>query len=98
MTSLKLRKACRIDGIPNEFLRHLPRRPLVYLAQLLNHCIQVVQKLDDERDLLSGSQMHEACGQRDFTFQQQQQHVYGRGVPGYRNIIGRPQFPLPRGL
>jgi hypothetical protein len=29
VNSLKLRKACRIDGIPNECLRQLPRRPLV---------------------------------------------------------------------
>jgi ferredoxin-NADP reductase len=28
INSLKLRKACGIDGIPNECLRHLPRRPL----------------------------------------------------------------------
>jgi hypothetical protein len=28
--SLKLRKACGIDGIPNECLRHLPRRPLIF--------------------------------------------------------------------
>jgi hypothetical protein len=31
LNSLKLKKACGIDGIPNECLRHLPRRPLVYL-------------------------------------------------------------------
>jgi hypothetical protein len=29
--SLKLWKACRLDGIPNESFRHLPRRPLVHL-------------------------------------------------------------------
>jgi hypothetical protein len=27
INSLKLKKACRIDGIPNECLTHLPRRP-----------------------------------------------------------------------
>jgi hypothetical protein len=32
--SLKLNKACEIDGIPNEWLRHLPRRPLVHLTHL----------------------------------------------------------------
>jgi hypothetical protein len=37
--SLKLRKACRIDGIPNECHRHLPRRPLVHLTHLINNCI-----------------------------------------------------------
>jgi hypothetical protein len=31
VNSLKLRKACGLDSIPNECLRHLPRRPLVYL-------------------------------------------------------------------
>jgi hypothetical protein len=35
--SLKLRKASGIDGIPNECLRHLPRRPLVHLTNLINH-------------------------------------------------------------
>jgi hypothetical protein len=25
---LKLRKACGLDGIPNKFLGHLPRKPL----------------------------------------------------------------------
>jgi hypothetical protein len=30
INSLKLRKACGIDGIPNECLRHLPRRLLVH--------------------------------------------------------------------
>jgi hypothetical protein len=32
MISLKLKKACGIDDIPNEYLRHLPRRTLVYLT------------------------------------------------------------------
>jgi hypothetical protein len=41
INSLKLRKACRIDGIPNECLRHLPRRPLVDLTHLFNHCLQL---------------------------------------------------------
>jgi hypothetical protein len=39
--SLKLLKACRLDGIPNEFLRHLPRRPLVHLTHLFNHCLRL---------------------------------------------------------
>jgi len=34
INSLKLRKAWRIDGIPNECLRHLPRRRLVHLTHL----------------------------------------------------------------
>jgi hypothetical protein len=33
INSLKL----RIDGIPNESLRHLPRRPLAHLTHLFNH-------------------------------------------------------------
>jgi hypothetical protein len=41
VNSLKLRKACGIDGIPNECLRHLPRRPLVRLTHLINHCLQL---------------------------------------------------------
>jgi hypothetical protein len=39
--SLKLRKACGLDVIPNEYLRHLPRRPLVYLTYLFNHCLRL---------------------------------------------------------
>jgi hypothetical protein len=39
--SLKLRKACGLDGIPNECLRHLPRRPLVYLTHLFNRCLRL---------------------------------------------------------
>jgi hypothetical protein len=34
VNSLKLRKACGIDGIPNECLRQLPRRPFVHLTHL----------------------------------------------------------------
>jgi hypothetical protein len=33
--SLKLKKACGIDGIPNECLRLLPRRPLLHLTTCL---------------------------------------------------------------
>jgi hypothetical protein len=33
--------ACGFDGIPNECLRHLPRRPLVHLLHLFNHCLQL---------------------------------------------------------
>jgi hypothetical protein len=39
--SLKLRKSCGIDGIPNECLRHIPRRPLVHLTHLFNHCLRM---------------------------------------------------------
>jgi hypothetical protein len=38
--SLKLGKACGFDGIRNERLRHLPRRPLVHLTHLFNHCLR----------------------------------------------------------
>jgi hypothetical protein len=37
--SLKLRKACGFDGIPEKCLRHLPIRPLIYLTHLFNHCL-----------------------------------------------------------
>jgi hypothetical protein len=37
--SLKLRKACGLDGISNECLRHLPRRPLVHVTHLFNCCL-----------------------------------------------------------
>jgi hypothetical protein len=38
---LKLRQACGIDGVPNECLRHLPRRSLVHLTHLVNHYIRL---------------------------------------------------------
>jgi hypothetical protein len=37
LNSLKIRKACGIDGIPNECLRQLKRRPLVHLNLLISH-------------------------------------------------------------
>jgi hypothetical protein len=39
--SLTLRKACGLDDIPNECLRHLSRRPLVHLTHLFNHCLRL---------------------------------------------------------
>jgi hypothetical protein len=39
--SLKLTKACGLNGIPNECLTHLPRKPLVYLTCLFNQCLQM---------------------------------------------------------
>jgi hypothetical protein len=39
--SLKLIKAYGIDGIPNESLRNLTRRPLVNLTHLFNHCLRL---------------------------------------------------------
>jgi hypothetical protein len=41
LKSLKLRKDCGIDGIPNESLWHLPRHPLVHLTHVLNHCLRL---------------------------------------------------------
>jgi hypothetical protein len=38
---LKMKKACGLDGIPNECLRHLPGRALVYMTHLFNHCLQL---------------------------------------------------------
>jgi hypothetical protein len=43
ISSLKLRKSCGIDGIPNEWLRRLPRRSLVHLTHLFNHCLRLSQ-------------------------------------------------------
>jgi hypothetical protein len=37
--SLKLRKAFVFDGIPNECLRHLLRRPLVHLTHFFYQCL-----------------------------------------------------------
>jgi hypothetical protein len=36
-----LKKACGIDGILNECLKYLPRRPLVHLTHLFNNCIRL---------------------------------------------------------
>jgi hypothetical protein len=41
INSLKLKKVFGIDGIPNECLRHLPRRPLFHLTHLFNHCLRL---------------------------------------------------------
>jgi len=41
INSLKLKKVFGIDGIPNECLRHHPRRPLVHLTHLFNHCLRL---------------------------------------------------------
>jgi hypothetical protein len=41
INSLKLREACGIDGISNECFGHLPRRPLVHLTHLFNHCLRL---------------------------------------------------------
>jgi hypothetical protein len=41
--SLRLRKAYGFDGIPNEYLRHLSRKPLVHLTHLFNHCMRLGQ-------------------------------------------------------
>jgi hypothetical protein len=38
---LKLRKACGIDGIPNECLMHLPSLPLVHLTHLFKHWLRL---------------------------------------------------------
>jgi hypothetical protein len=36
-----LDKVCRIDGIANKCLRHLPRRPLVHLIHLFYHSLRL---------------------------------------------------------
>jgi hypothetical protein len=38
---LKLGKVYGFDGIPNECLRHLPKRPLMSLIHLFNHCLRL---------------------------------------------------------
>jgi hypothetical protein len=38
---LRLIKSCGKDSIANEWLWHLPRRPLVHLAHLFNHCLRL---------------------------------------------------------
>jgi hypothetical protein len=36
---LQIGKTYGFDGIPNECLQHLQRRPLMHLTHLLNHCL-----------------------------------------------------------
>jgi hypothetical protein len=38
---LKLRKACGLDGFPNEYLMHLPRKSLAHLTHLFNHSLRL---------------------------------------------------------
>jgi hypothetical protein len=39
--SLKLRKACGLDDIPNECPKHLPKRPQVRSTHLFNNCLRL---------------------------------------------------------
>jgi hypothetical protein len=39
--TLKLRRACGLDGIPNECLKYLPRRLMVHLTHLFDHYLQL---------------------------------------------------------
>jgi hypothetical protein len=39
--SLKLGEACGIDGVPNEYLRYFPGRPLFHVTHLFNHCFRL---------------------------------------------------------
>jgi hypothetical protein len=39
--SSKLGKDRGFDGIPNEYLQHFLRRPLLHLRYLFNHCLQL---------------------------------------------------------
>jgi hypothetical protein len=41
INSLEFVKACGIGDIPNECLKHLPRRPLVHLTHLFDHCLRL---------------------------------------------------------
>jgi hypothetical protein len=41
ITALKLRKACGIVVNPHDCLRHISRRPLVYLTHLITHYIRL---------------------------------------------------------
>jgi hypothetical protein len=50
INSLKLKKACGIDDIANECLRHLPRRPLVQLTHIFNHCLRLSYFPNDRKE------------------------------------------------
>jgi hypothetical protein len=40
--SLNIKNSCGIDGIPNEYLKHLTRRPLFHLTGLFNHFLRLL--------------------------------------------------------
>jgi hypothetical protein len=56
--SLKLKKACGLSDIPNECLKHLPRKPLVYLTHLFNHMPSAVtsSKALEENENYNGTE------------------------------------------
>jgi hypothetical protein len=37
----KIKKACGTDGIQNEYLWHLPQKPIVYLTHLFKQCLRL---------------------------------------------------------
>jgi hypothetical protein len=41
MSLTEINKFLNINGIPNEYLKHLPRRPMVHLTHLINHCVRL---------------------------------------------------------
>jgi hypothetical protein len=41
INTLKLKKACGLEGIKNERLRHVPRRSLSHVIHLFNYCLQL---------------------------------------------------------
>jgi hypothetical protein len=59
INALKLRKACGIDGIPNECLRHILKRPLVHLTYLVHHCLQMshFSKPQNEAKVIEGPEI-----------------------------------------
>jgi hypothetical protein len=69
LKSLKLRKACGIDGIPNECLRHLLSRPLVYLTHLFNHCLRLSHFPNSWKDSLKIYVRLASCPRRGKLFE-----------------------------
>jgi hypothetical protein len=53
---LKLGKACGIDVIPKECLRHLPRRSIVHLNHFEKLILKTIHRHISERNLLNASQ------------------------------------------
>jgi hypothetical protein len=48
--NLKLGRACGFDGIADECIQQIPRRPLVYVKYLFNQCLRLDNSLAPRKE------------------------------------------------